>query len=199
MTNKGAKAQYFRAAHHIERRYSGGLGDVLGLYVGGVELRTHHCSPPSPEVLEVFHSIHQSCLFGSRVDQKHTSEYIDHPEWKASITRAGDAAVDRLAAKNWNPSIWMELLNEAQTFGRMSKMLEEPFRKAMLASVQSALNDLNLQAEMRARLCMLGTSCVLYPQGNQPLDEEDLMRLSERLRSLNLESTITQIAEQRTV
>ena len=70
----------------------------------------------------------------------------------------------------------------------------------MLASVQSALNELNLQAEMRARLCMLGTSCVLLPsKANQPLDEEDLMRLSERLRSLNLESTITQIAEQRTV
>ena len=200
MTNKGAKPQYFRAAHHIERRYSGGLGDVLGLYVGGVELRTHPGSPPSPGVARSFPLDSPILLVWQSSGSKHTSEYIDHPEWKASITRAGDAAVDRLAAKNWNPSIWTELLNEAQTFGRMSKMLEEPFRKAMLASVQSALNELNLQAEMRARLCMLGTSCVLLPsKANQPLDEEDLMQLSERLRSLNLESTITQIAEQRAV
>ena len=200
MTKKGAKPQYFRAAHHIERRYSGGLGDVLGLYVGGVELRTHPGSPPSPGVARSFPLDSPILLVWQSSGSKHTSEYIDHPEWKASITRAGDAAVDRLATKSWNPSIWSELLNEAQTFGRMSKMLEEPFRKAMLASVQSALNELNLQAEMRARLCMLGTSCVLLPsKANQPLDEEDLMRLSKRLHSLNLESTITQIAEQRTV
>jgi len=198
MTQKGSMAQYFRAAHHIERRYSGGLGDVLALYVGGVELRTHPGSPPSPGVACSFALDSSVLLVWQSSGSKHTSEYIDHPDWKASITRAGDAAVDRLASKNWDSTIWTELLRESQTFGQMSKMLEEPSRQSMLASVQSVINELNLQAQMRARLCMLGTSCVLLPSNvNQPLHDEDLMLVSERLRSLNLDSIITQIAAQR--
>ena len=198
MTQKGLMPQYFRAAHHIERRYSGGLGDVLALYVGGVELRTHPGSPPSPGVARSFSLDSSVLLVWQSSGSKHTSEYIDHPDWKASITRAGDAAVDRLASKNWDSTIWTELLRESQTFGQMSKMLEEPSRQSMLASVQSVINELNLQAQMRARLCMLGTSCVLLPsKANQPLHEEDLVQVSERLRSLNLDSIVTQIAAQR--
>lgn len=198
LTEKGSKSQYFRAAHHIERRYSGGLGDVLGLYVGGVELRTHPGSPPSPGVARSFSFDSHVLLIWQSSESKHTSEYIDHPDWKSSITRAGDAAVDRLASKKWDVSIWNELLKEAQEFGRMSKMLEEPSRQSMLASVQSVINELNLQAQVRARLCMLGTSCVLLPtKADQPLDEDDLRQLSERLRSIDLDSFITRIAPQR--
>ena len=70
----------------------------------------------------------------------------------------------------------------------------------MLASVQSVINELNLQAKVRARLCMLGTSCVLLPaKANQPLDEGDLRQISEGLRSINLDSLITRIAPQRAV
>ena len=70
----------------------------------------------------------------------------------------------------------------------------------MLASVQSVINELNLQAKVRARLCMLGTSCVLLPaKANEPLDESDLRQLSERLRSLRLDSLVTRIASQRFV
>ena len=200
MTNKGSMPQYFRAAHHIERRYSGGLGDVLGLYVGGVELRTHPGSPPSPGVARSFSLDSHILLVWQSSESKHTSEYIDHPDWKSSITRAGDAAVDRLASKDWNASIWNELLKEAQTFGRMSKMLEEPSRQSMLTSVQSVINELNLQAQVRARLCMLGTSCVLLPaKADQPLDEDDLRELSKQLRAINLDSIVTRIAQQRFV
>ena len=200
MTNRGSMPQYFRAAHHIERRYSGGLGDVLGLYVGGVELRTHPGSPPSPGVARSFSLDSHILLVWQSSESKHTSEYIDHPDWKSSITRAGDAAVDRLASKDWNASIWNELLKEAQTFGRMSKMLEEPSRQSMLTSVQSVINELNLQAQVRARLCMLGTSCVLLPaKADQPLDEDDLRELSKQLRAINLDSLVTRIAQQRFV
>ncbi len=200
LTKQGTESQYFRLAHHIERRYSGGLGDVLGLYVGGVELRTHPGSPPSPGVARSFSLDSPILLIWQSSASKHTSEYIDHPDWKTSITRAGDAAVDRLAGKNWDSSIWNELLQESQTFGRMSKMLEEPKRQSMLASVQSAINELDLQAHVRARLCMLGTSCVLLPsKANQPLDGEDLKRLSERLQSMNLDSIQTRIAPQRNI
>ena len=198
MTKQGAEYQYFRAAHHIERRYSGGLGDVLGLYVGGVELRTHPGSPPSPGVARSFHLDSPLLLVWQSSGSKHTSEYIDHPEWKTNITRAGDASVDRLAAKRWDATVWNELLQEAQAFGRTSKMLEDPSRQSMITTVQSIINELDLQAHIRARLCMLGTSCVLLPsKANQPLRDEDLNRLSERLQSMNLESALTKIAPQR--
>ena len=79
-------------------------------------------------------------------------------------------------------------------------MLEEPSRQSMLANVQSVLNELELQATTRARLCMLGTSCVLLPSKvNQPLDEEDLKQISNRLESMNLDSILTSIAPQRIV
>ena len=200
MTKQGSIPQYFRVAHHIERRYSGGLGDVLGLFVGGVELRTHPGSPPSPGVACSF-ALESPVLLIWRSDEaKHTSEYIDHPEWKMNITRAGDSAVDRLSSKNWDTTAWNALLQESQTFGRVSKMLEEPSRQSMLANVQSVLNELELQATTRARLCMLGTSCVLLPsKANQPLDEEDLKQISNRLESMNLDSILTSIAPQRIV
>ncbi|MEC7112064.1 MAG: hypothetical protein VXW72_00890, partial [Candidatus Thermoplasmatota archaeon] len=154
----------------------------------------------SPGVARSFSLDSNILLIWQSSESKHTSEYIDHPDWKSSITRAGDAAVDRLATKQWAASIWNELLKEAQTFGRMSKMLEEPSRHSMLASVQSVINELNLQAKVRARLCMLGTSCVLLPaKTNEPLDESDLRQLSERLRALRLDSLVTRIASQRFV
>lgn len=200
MSKKGTEAQYFRAAHHIERRYSGGLGDVLGLYVGGVELRTHPGAPPSPGVARSFSLESNVLLVWQSNASKHTSEYIDDPSWKTTITRAGDEAVDRLAKKTWDSSIWDELLQEAQTFGRSSKMLDEPSRTSMLETVQSVINELNLQAQVRARLCMLGTSCILLPlKANQPLYKEDLNRLSEHLQSKGLDSIQSEIAPQRNV
>ena len=200
MTNQGSIPQYFRVAHHIERRYSGGLGDVLGLFVGGVELRTHPGSPPSPGVARSFALDSPVLLIWQSNEAKHTSEYIDHSGWKMDITRAGDAAVDRLWKRDWNITVWNALLQESQAFGRQSKMLEEPSRQAMLASVQSIVNELELQAEIRARLCMLGTSCVLLPsKANQPLKEEDLQQISERLESIGLDSIMTRIAPQRDV
>lgn len=200
MSKKGTEAQYFRAAHHIERRYSGGLGDVLGLYVGGVELRTHPGAPPSPGVARSFSLESNVLLVWQSNASKHTSEYIDDPSWKTTITRAGDEAVDRLAKKTWDSSIWDELLQEAQTFGRSSKMLDEPSRTSMLETVQSVINELNLQAQVRARLCMLGTSCILLPlKANQPLYNEDLNRLSEHLQSKGLDSIQSEIAPKRNV
>jgi len=200
MSKKGSVPQYFRAAHHIERRYSGGLGDVLGLFVGGVELRTHPGSPPSPGVARSFSLDTPVLLIWQPSGSKHTSEYIDHPDWKMNITRAGDAAVDRLAKKDWNASIWNELLQESQTFGRMSKMLEEPTRQSMLATVQSTVNELGLQARIRVRLCMLGTSCVVLPSKiDQALTEDELQELSDHLKSHQLESLVTRIAPERNV
>ena len=174
-----------------------GLGDVLGLYVGVKNFNASGFTA-SPGVARSFSLIRLSSWFGSPLNPSIHQNILTT---RIKITlRAGDAAVDRLAMKQWNTSIWSELLKEAQTFGRMSKMLEEPSRQSMLASVQSVINELNLQAKVRARLCMLGTSCVLLPaKANEPLDEGVLRQLSERLHIIGLDSLVTRIAPQRVV
>jgi len=185
MTNQGAIEQYFRISHHIERRYRGGLGDVLGLYVGGVELRTIPGSPPSPGHARSFGVQTPVLLIWKPEGSRHTSEYIDHPDWKKTITKAGDAAVNTLSELEWNETVWPKLLQESQTFATASKMLEEPTRRDLLESVRSIIQAHQLQASIRIRLCMLGTSCVLLPTRlNEPLSEETLSILASELQQL---------------
>ena len=79
-------------------------------------------------------------------------------------------------------------------------MLEEPTRQSMLAAVQSTVNELGLQARIRVRLCMLGTSCVVLPSKvDQPLTEDELQQLSDHLKTHQLESLVTRIAPERNV
>ena len=185
MTNQGSIEQYFRISHHIERRYRGGLGDVLGLYVGGVELRTVPGSPPSPGHARSFGVQTPVLLIWKPEGSRHTSEYIDHPDWKKTITRAGDTAVNTLSEMKWDETVWPKLLQESQVFATASKMLEEPTRRDLLESVRSIIQTHQLQASIRIRLCMLGTSCVLLPARlNEPLSEETLSMLASELQQL---------------
>ena len=182
MTNQGSIDQYFRISHHIERRYRGGLGDVLGLYVGGIELRTVPGSPPSPGVARCFGVQTPVLLVWKPGGSRHTSEYIDHPDWKKTITKAGDAAVNTLSQLTWDETVWPKLLQESQTFAIASKMVEEPTRRDLLDMVRSVIQSHQLQANIRIRLCMLGTSCVLLPtQLKKPLSEETLASLASEL------------------
>lgn len=198
MTNQGSIEQYFRISHHIERRYRGGLGDVLGLYVGGVELRTVPGSPPSPGHARSFGVQTPVLLIWKPEGSRHTSEYIDHPDWKKTITKAGDEAVNTLSEMKWDETVWPKLLQESQTFATASKMLEEPTRRDLLESVRSIIQAHQLQASIRIRLCMLGTSCVLLPTKlNQPLSEETLIMLASELQQLGLGVEQTSLAPSR--
>ena len=198
MTNQGSIEQYFRISHHIERRYRGGLGDVLGLYVGGVELRTVPGSPPSPGHARSFGVQTPVLLIWKPEGSRHTSEYIDHPDWKKTITRAGDTAVNTLSEMKWDETVWPKLLQESQVFATASKMLEEPTRRDLLESVRSIIQTHQLQANIRIRLCMLGTSCVLLPARlNEPLSEETLSLLASELQQLGFGVEQTSLAPMR--
>jgi pantoate kinase len=198
MTNQGSIDQYFRISHHIERRYRGGLGDVLGLYVGGVELRTIPGSPPSPGHARSFGVQTPVLLIWKPEGSRHTSEYIDHLDWKKTITKAGDEAVNTLSDMKWDETIWSKLLQESQTFATASKMLEEPTRRDLLESVRSIIQSHQLQASIRIRLCMLGTSCVLLPTRlNEPLSEETLNMLASELQQLGFGAEQTSLSPSR--
>ena len=177
--NRGDEGQLARLAHRIERNESGGLGDVLGLWAGGCELRTVPGSPPSPGKAVGFSVNCPAILVWDSEGERHTSSYIDDDVWKEKITKAGDAAVNRLKQYEWNSTVWPNLLDEADRFAMNSGLLEESARANLFSTVLE-----NTSEKMSSHLCMLGTSLIVVPK---KLGENfDVSEVATRLRSLGL-------------
>ena len=177
--DRGDEGQLARLAHRIERQISGGLGDILGLWAGGCELRTKPGSPPSPGVAQGFSVGCKALLVWDPDGMKHTSGYIDDPSWKKKITLAGEASVNRLMQNSWDIGVWDILLQEADKFALESGLLEEKTRADLLDVVLT-----NATTNMSCHLCMLGTSLIVVPRD---LSEEfDTDELASKLRKLGL-------------
>jgi len=182
----GNVGQLARLAHRIERTHSAGLGDILGLWAGGVELRTTPGAPPSPGKVRCFTADVPALLVWVPEGMKHTSGYIDDPKWKKSITKAGNDCVNRLMKLSWDRNVWQQLLSESDRFAMDSGLLEESERSNLLATVID-----NLEPNMSSHLCMLGTSVVVVPRKlSIGVDFEDL---AAKLRSLGLGVFLTHI------
>jgi len=177
--DRGDEGQLARLAHRIERNESGGLGDVLGLWAGGCELRTVPGSPPSPGKAVGFSVNCPAILVWDPEGEKHTSSYIDDDAWKGKITKAGDAAVSRLKQYEWNPTVWPNLLDEADRFAMNSGLLEESARANLFSTVLE-----NTSETASCHLCMLGTSLIIVPKILGV--NFDSIELAIRLRSLGL-------------
>ena len=177
--DKGDEGQLARLAHRIERNISGGLGDILGLWAGGCELRIKPGSPPNPGQAIGFSVDAPALLVWDQEGKKHTSSYIDNAEWQVKISRAGEAAVERLKKYDWDSSIWNILLEEADNFAMQSGLLEE-VERANLFSMVLDITDNTLSPH----LCMLGTSLIVVPTklGQEP----DYSEIITKLRSFGL-------------
>ena len=177
--DRGDEGQLARLAHRIERNISGGLGDILGLWAGGCELRITPGSPPIPGQAVGFSADAPALLVWDPEGKKHTSSYIDDPEWQVKISNAGEAAVERLKKYDWNPSIWNMLLSEADNFAMQSGLLEEVER----ANLFSIVLD-NTDESLSPHLCMLGTSLIIVPThlGTVP----EYSKIAAKLRSFGL-------------
>lgn len=187
LTGKGRKSQYMRLAHRIEREYGAGLGDVLGLSAGGVELRLEAGAPYSPGIAKGFPANCELLLVWSNEESRHTSSYIDDPLWMPKITKAGEDSVKRLRVGQWDASKWDALMRESRDFAKASEMMDEPARKELLDQVQSTIRSLDLQAEVYTRLCMLGVSVAILPRKLQSgLSDDQLSDLSEAIRKIGL-------------
>ena len=177
--DRGDEGQLARLAHRIERQISGGLGDILGLWAGGCELRTKPGSPPSPGVAQGFSVGCKALLVWDPDGMKHTSGYIDDPSWKKKITSAGEASVNRLMQNSWDIGVWDILLQEADKFALESGLLEEKTRADLLDVVLT-----NATTNMSCHLCMLGTSLIVVPRDlSQDFDTDEL---ASKLRKLGL-------------
>jgi len=194
LTGKGKIEQYYRLAHRIERIHSGGLGDVLGIYAGGVELRLEAGSPISPGKAVGFPCNQKILLAWIPQESRHTGKYIDDPNWQRTITSAGEGAVNLLRQGNWGHEKWPLLLQCSKQFAAASGMLDEPVRNAFLSNANEEISKLGYDSIMSTRLCMLGVSlCVLPKELSKPLPIEMLQELAEQLMKRGMGVHITTI------
>lgn len=163
-------------AHLIERRNSSGLGDVLAVSVGGVELRLEPGAPPSPGKAISFETSSEVILCWDPCANRHTSTYIDDPNWKKSISDAGNDSLSRLSVGNWDESRWLDLLDEAENFALNAGMLNEKGRSDLLHKIKKLLPE-----GYRALPCMLGTSvCIVAEELSGTIEGiEELLTINE--------------------
>lgn len=186
-TKVGRDDQYLRIAHRIERLHSGGLGDVLGIAAGGVELRTEAGAPGSGGQATGFEASQPVLLVWKPDEARHTSNYIDDQQWQLSISAAGEKAVRTLRLNDWGPNAWSDLMLQSRTFAQASKLMEEPARFALNSKVMDQLRALDLHSRVYVRLCMLGVSLAVLPRRlEEPLTDSEVTTISQALQSLGL-------------
>ena len=98
---------------------------------------------------------------------KHTSDYIDDPNWKRSISEAGAEQMQMLSRGEWDISRWTELLDSSKRFAEDSGLLADSSRAGLLSSVDDAMRECGIGEETVALLCMLGESVAIVPSDPQ--------------------------------
>jgi pantoate kinase len=191
----GRESQYLRIAHRIERLHSGGLGDVLGIAAGGVELRLEPGAPGAGGKAVSFNTEQRVLLVWKPNEARHTAKYIDDAVWQRTISEAGEKAVRTLRLKNWDAGIWSDLMLQSRNFAQASGLLEEPERMALNTAVMNELRAIQMHTRVYVRLCMLGVSLTVLPrQLEHPLSEEEIQHIAEALRGLNFGVRATSIS-----
>ena len=183
-----------RVSHRVERRRSSGLGDILALDVGGVELRLEPGAPPEPGYAVSFPGECQAVLVWAQEENRHTKGYIDDENWKKMITIAGEEAVGRLSEGTWGSHRWQELLDEAEAFAKKSELLSESHRAELLESVKGTICELGVEDVVRPALCMLGTSVAILPCDLEHLPSEvRLLGLIDALVAQGYSASLTHL------
>ena len=195
LTGKGLAGQYLRLCHRIERIHGSGLGDVLGISAGGVEIRLQAGAPGASGRALGFGCPQNILLAWQPSEKRHTSKYIDDEKWQNKITLAGQKAVNNLKSDSWGHSQWSEILKQSRIFAEQSDLLDEPERKHLLGIVREIVRELDLQAKVSIRLCMLGVSLAILPRElSKPLSKEELELISKELDKLGIGYKSTKIS-----
>ncbi len=195
LTGRGRLNQYLKIAHRIERVHGAGLGDVLGASVGGVELRLAPGAPGWPGDVVGFACEAEVLLIWNPHEERHTSTYIDDPNWQRSITAAGNACVDALASEPWNAERWPDVLTQSRLFATASGMLEEEERARLYRCVLEAVQAIEAQATLAVRLCMLGSSVVVLPRRlSEPVAAEVFEAISTEAEAIGFMAMTSSIS-----
>ena len=157
-------------AHRVERLRSTGLGDVTALAAGGVERRLEAGSPyhgsellNGPGRAEGWSLTTPLVLAWRQGSGKHTSVYIDNPDWKRAISEAGLRQMESLSQGDWGPERWGDLIQSADAFSRESGLIDDSSRNELVNMATGAVASAGLDEEVEVMLCMLGESIVIAP------------------------------------
>ena len=160
----------YSVAHRVERLRSTGLGDVTALAAGGVERRLEAGSPyHGSELLNgpgraAGWSLAPPLVLAWRQGSgKHTSVYIDNPDWKRAISEAGLRQMESLSQGDWGPERWGDLIQSAGAFSRESGLIDDSSRNELVNMAAGAVASAGLDEEVEVMLCMLGESIVIAP------------------------------------
>jgi len=195
-----ARSRAIHIAHRVERRLSGGLGDVAALHSGGIELRLEPGCPQLTDglggpgaVLSWYAEIPLVVVWRTTSSQ-HTSNYIDDGEWKLAIRAAGEHCLFGLREGQWDAKRWPELLSKSAEFAERSGLLEDSGRIDLLHVIGSALAGAGFaDGTLVARLCMLGESAVIVPS-EFPISADWQNKVVEHLQMRGLGSTSASVA-----
>lgn len=188
-------------AHLVDRKRSSGLGDVTALSAGGVEIRKIPGSPFSGHLLENGPGKSEGWTAEAEIilawkgeGGKHTSSYIDNPEWRGLISSAGSKNLEELSNKNWNESRWSDIILSSRKFSVESGLSSEKSRSEVLRKCEEAMLEGGMSHSGVALLCMLGTSVAIVPNSL----ESGLVEVNQ-VRSLlddcGLENILTRIGD----
>lgn len=163
-------------AHVVERRISGGLGDVLGLAAGGLECRLEPGAPyllvddgsgpsvvPGPGVAVGTSLGRPAVVCWSPEAARRTTDYIDAEAWRGRITAVGSDAMTWILAAADEADQWSRVLDAAADFEAMLGLDRDPAIESLRRRVAQVLGVASGGDRWSALLCMLGTSVVLVP------------------------------------
>jgi pantoate kinase len=188
-------------SHQVERNRSTGLGDVTALAAGGCERRLEAGAPYHGPLLQGGPGRAEGWSCGTPVvlawrpdAGKHTSSYIDDPDWKDSISRAGAKQMQTLSEGEWGIDRWTELLNSAKCFAEESGIQADSSRIDLLSEADVAIQECNISEETVTLLCMLGESVAIVP--SDATSEADWSGpLVSELEKTGLQAIMTRVGE----
>ena len=191
----------YSVAHKVERLRSTGLGDVTALAAGGVERRLEAGSPyhgsellNGPGRAEGWSLTTPLVLAWRQGSGKHTSVYIDNPDWKRAISEAGLRQMESLSQGDWGPDRWGDLIQSADAFSRESGLIDDSSRNELVNMAAGAVASAGLDEEVEVMLCMLGESIVIAPA--DPADQgEWVERVITELEKVGLKGLETKVCD----
>ena len=191
----------YSVAHKVERLRSTGLGDVTALAAGGVERRLEAGSPyhgsellNGPGRAEGWSLTTPLVLAWRQGSGKHTSVYIDNPDWKRAISEAGLRQMESLSQGDWGPERWGDLIQSADAFSRESGLIDDSSRNELVNKAAGAVASAGLNEEVEVMLCMLGESIVIAPA--DPADQgEWVERVITELEKVGLKGLETKVCD----
>ena len=195
-----ARSRAIHIAHRVERRLSGGLGDVAALHSGGIELRLEPGCPQLSDglggpgaVLSWYADIPLVVVWRTTSSQ-HTSNYIDDGEWKLAIRAAGEHCLFALREGQWDAKRWSELLSKSAEFAERSGLLDDSGRIDLLHLIGSSFAGAGFaDGSLAARLCMLGESAIIVPS-KFPMSDDWQAEVVKHLQMRGLGATSVSVA-----